>query len=587
VAFRPLCSISKEVAIMRRVILTIGLIVLALGFVEAQTDPFMPPNPITMAMGGAYTANAEGFNAFFYNPAGFARNSEFTLFSTNVYGVLDKKLYDMAVKAVKAVAENKDPVEAMLSKNLSARAREGFDPSALADTGLTVDPDTLEAVTSTATDLTEYLTDVAATANGPAAIQAGLDAIIANPDVAATLVAAGIDVTDPDVVAELAANPQTAAAALLPALLDNPELIAELTDTFVNTVEQESGVTPPPSVANAGATLQDALDEVVSSLTDFLPSGNANVGAMLGMGYVGNGLGIGLFANVNAGLYTPSDKSILSSLARANTFLTFAGGYALKIGDDLRIGAQVRPTIMGYISFLPASLLTKLLSGGAMDQSTIIAAMMSNGIYKGFRIGLDLGVLWDIGDFTVGATLKDIIPNTEVYMRYTDFDGFVADLPNFKGATADDTAYHVPPFKLNLGFQWHPDLGTFNDIIDPRIGLDLMDVLGWARQLPADTSTAATLEVAKAKAAMMSDYDFLQMINLGAQLKFFKFITLSAGIGQGMFTGGLGLKLFIVDINAAVSARYKFDKVTGQITSKDISDFSEVGFSLELALLRL
>jgi hypothetical protein len=560
---------------------------MALGFVGAQTDPFMPPNPVSMAMGGAYTANAEGFNSFFYNPAGFARSSQFTLLSTNVYGVLDKTLYDMAVKAITAVSQNKDPIQAMLSKAFSARSREGFDTSALADIGLTVDPATLESVTETATDLTDYLTDVAATSGGSAAIEAGLEAVADNPEVAATLAAAGIDINDENVVAELAANPQAAAAALLPVLADNPALIAEVTDLFVDTVASESGVTPPASVANAGATLQGALDEVVSSLTDFLPSGNANVGAMLGMGYVGNGLGIGLFANVNAGLFTPAGKSILSSMARANTFLTLAGGYAFKIGEDLRIGAQIRPTVMGYISFLPASLLTKLLSGGAMDQDVIIAAMMNNGIYKGFRIGLDVGALWDLGDFTIGANFKDIIPNTEVYMRYDDIDTLVTDLPNFKGAVADENAYHVPPFKLNLGFQWHPDLGTFNDIIDPRVSIDLMDVLGWIRQLPANASAESALAVAKAKANMMSEYDFLQMINVGAQIKFFKFITVAAGFGQGMLTGGLGLNLLIVDVNAAVSARYKFDKATGQIISKNIGDFSEVGFSLELALLRL
>lgn len=546
----------------------------------------MPPNPITMGMGGAYTANAEGYNSFFYNPAGFARESEFTLLSTNVYGVLDKKLYDLASQVITAAAAGKDPMSALLPTGRGAASRAAAAALPLEIPGLDLPPEAIDTLTTTTTALSDYLTDVSASPNGAAAITAGLDALVADPTVAAAIEAAGIDPSDPAAMATLAADPTAVAAILVPILVANPDIIADLTDTFVDAVAAEAPSVPvPTNVANAGDALKSAMDQVVKSLTDFLPSGNANVGAMIGIGYVGNGLGLGLFANVNAGLYTPTGKSILSSTARASTFLTFAAGYAFTIAEKLRIGFQVRPTVLGYVSFMPSSILSKLLTGGPIESGSLIASIMSNGVYKGFRIGVDVGALWDIGDFTLGVAVKDLIPNTEVYTRYDTIETLITDLPNFKGAAAITGAYQVPPIKMNIGVQWHPDLGVVNDIVDPRIGVDFMDIWGWIRQLPGNTAEEKAA-AAKAKTAMMSDYDFLKMINIGAQVKFFKFITLSAGLGQGMATAGLGLNLLVLDINASVGARYKFN-ADGSLASRTIDDFSEVAFSLEVAVLRL
>lgn len=569
---------------LRRIIIALSFSFLVAGVAWTQTDPFMPPNPITMGMGGAYTANAEGYNAFFYNPAGFARESEFTLLSTNVYGVLDKKLYDLATQMVTAAANGKDPMSALLpiSRGLAARAVTDGLPDI---PGLDLPPEAIETLMTTATDVGDYLSDVAATENGAAAITAGLEALVDDPIVAAALADAGVDPSDTAAMAALAADPNAVTDMMQYILVADSATIGKLYKTFVDAVAAEAPSVPvPPAVANAGEALKAAVDQFDKSLMEFLPSGNANVGAMVGFGYVGNGLGLGLFANVNAGLYTPTGSSIRSSTARASTFLTFAGGYALTLAEKLRIGVQVRPTVLGYVSFLPAPILMDLLTSAPVDTNAMIAAIMSNGVYKGFRIGVDVGALWDIGDFTLGLAVKDIIPNTEVYMKYTDTNALLYDFPNFKGAKADDTAYHVPAFKLNIGVQWHPDLGVISDIVDPRIGLDFMDFLGWIRQLPG-TTAEEKLAAVRAKTAMMTDYDFLQMINLGAQVKFFKFITLSAGIGQGMATAGLGLNLLLLDINASVGARYKFDS-TGALVSKTIDDFSEVAFSLEVAVLR-
>lgn len=518
----------------------------------AQTDPFMPLNPTTMGMGGAYTANAEGYNAFFYNPAGFARKSEFTLLSVNVYGMLDKNIYQM----LSAIAAGKQPVDALTGiKSASGKALDlsqfGLDPSVITD------------LTTVATDVGDYLATVP-----PANITAALANMNSDPTTAAALAAAGIDLNDPS----FADDPTAVMGALLPILLSDPSQVNALISAFLSDVESQPGSPATTLDTTAGATLQVALGKVIDGLEKMFPSGNANIGAMMGVGYVGNGFGIGLFTNVSGGLYTPTGQSILSGLARANTSITLAAGMAFDLFEGFSLGFEVRPTLSGYVSFLPASLLTKMVTGDTPTTAQIMTTILSNGVYKGFRIGFDVGALWDIGDFTLGMAIKDIIPYPTAYKVYNDSSSltvgqFISELSDFKGAKTD-IGYQVPPIKINVGAQWHPDLGTLNDVFDPRVGVDMMDIAGWIRNSPAD------------KAAMLNDYDFLRMINIGAQIKLFKFLTFSAGLGQGMATAGFGMNLVVVDINAAVGARYKNNP-------KAIDDFSEVGFSMEVAILRL
>ncbi len=552
---------------MKRQMVFCLILVLAVIPLFAQTDPFMPPNPTTMGMGGAYTANAEGYNSFFYNPAGFARKGEFTLMSTNVYGVLDKTLYNIIARELQGVITNNPPsVEQLLAKGATA-SRGGFDLSSLTALGINIDQTTLDTLASVGTDLGGYIQNVMAAPGGADAMATAFTNMAENPTVKAALESAGVSLD----ATSLGSLDQTALiGALLPALLANPEIVATLTDTFVSDLNAAvPSVTKPTSLNGLGASLQTALDQATTALTDLLPSGNANVGAMIGIAASGNGLGIGLFGNVAAGLYTPTGKSILSSMARASTTITLAAGLAFSLWDGFDIGFQVRPTINGYISFLPAGMITNLMSGST-DPTAIVASILSNGIYKGFRIGFDAGALWDLGDLTLGVAVKDLIPSPTLYLNYTDPMALLtpSEIANFKGATAIPGSYQVPGLKVNVGVQWHPDWGILNDILDPRIGVDVMDIGGWLRTSAAD------------KAAAMSEWDILQKINIGAQVKLFKFLTFSAGLGQGMASAGVGINLLLVDINAAVGARYKANP-------KTFDDFSEVAFSVEVALLRI
>ena len=53
---------------------------------QINEEPFLPLSPAIMGQGGSFIADAQGYNAFFYNPAGFSRGSgAFTLASSSTW----------------------------------------------------------------------------------------------------------------------------------------------------------------------------------------------------------------------------------------------------------------------------------------------------------------------------------------------------------------------------------------------------------------------------------------------------------------------------------------------------------------------
>ena len=80
--------------------LVIAALIFLVGTVLALAEtideiPFLPMSPQVMGMGGAFIADAHGYDSFFYNPAGFSRSGgSFTLLSATswVYSRPDELL---------------------------------------------------------------------------------------------------------------------------------------------------------------------------------------------------------------------------------------------------------------------------------------------------------------------------------------------------------------------------------------------------------------------------------------------------------------------------------------------------------------
>ena len=467
---------------MKKVIIVVVLLACSISSF-AQLDPFNPPNALTMAQGGAFTAVATGYNAFYYNPAGFARKSEFTLLSMDVYGVMDRTLYELMSDTLKQYSGTSKGL------NLSSNART-FDP------GSVISSSQANALTASASVVGTYLS----APGNSAATTAAYNNLAAQPAYAALFAASGTTMSSaPSDINELM-------PLLAPLLASDPALAQAFLSQLVTAVATATGSTAPMTDVQ---TINNTMQSISDNLKAQFPSGNMNVGASVGIGYLGKGFALGLFTQVDAGIYTPQGKSLLAASGRVTNTITLLGGLGFNLSDKFSVGVSLRPTIIGYANISPIDIMAQVVPGlGGTQSGDIFSTILSNGIYKGFYVGIDIGALWDVGPFTFGVALKDLIPYQLTYAHYTDPMMYFQDLGNFKGSQLVANSYQVPWGKLNLGVSWHPDLGTTSKIIDPRISLDLHDVLGFLRYSDVDIQNS------------LHKWQWLDLINIGAEINF-------------------------------------------------------------------
>ncbi len=490
---------------MRRSLTLLLILFGAVGVSAQPIDPFQPANPIVMGRGGSFTATASGYNSFFYNPAGFARDGELTLTSANIWAFMDRDFVSIAQDIVGTGA--------------------GIFSGAPAASSRAIDPAALEGLEGYFTDLTDWVA-------GAEGAGADLEAII----VAATG-DTDINITNESDLAEIIAAAGT------------EDVIA-----FLEAVEQAAG--------DAGYPLPFTVDDLQAALASALPSGYLRVGGMAGIGYVGNGIGLGLFLNTEG---IVDGTNLLQATGMAFNTITFVGGLGLSFGN-LHLGLAIRPTIFGYSEISAAPIVSSYLAGGSFDGFDI-STIFTNAVYFGSGLGIDVGALYELGPFSFGIGVKDFL-GTHIAYRATTFDEYyqaiiAASLPLGSELTAEeeDAAWTIP-MKVNVGAEFHPDLGVTSFLFDPSVSVDLLDL-------------SLALRTFQAGQQMTTD-QILSMLNFGGEVNLLRFLSVRGGYYGGYLSAGLGLDIFVVDINAAIAGDFGRD-AAGQW------GFSNVGGSVEFA----
>lgn len=489
---------------MRRTLILLLLTVCAVGVWAQPFDPFQPENPVVMGRGGSFTATATGYNSFFYNPAGFARGGELTLASANLWAFMDRELVSLAQDLLGtdlAIARSVSPTGGSRAIDPDAYANVEEDFAVLQEWVESTDPAVIEDILQTAAS------------------------------------DSGIEFEEGDDIADVIAAADT-------------EDVIGFLESFEAAAESYPGSGYPAGL------ISDMLAEVEAGL----PSGYLRAGGQVGLGYVGNGLGLGLFANAEA---TVDGTNILSAYGTAYNTITFVGGLGLTFGN-LNLGVSVRPTIFGYTRVNAAPILSSYLAGAGVDFTT----MFTNTVYYGSGLGVDVGALWELGPFSLGLAVKDLL-GTRIGYRKTDFDTYyqsllAASLPvgSELTATEQSNAWSIP-MKVNAGLQFHPDLGVLSYMIDPSISVDLLDMTSALRTWQAGDEVTVDQVVS--------------MLNFGGELKLLRFLSLRGGYYGGYLSAGLGLDIFLLDVNAAVAGDFGRD-ASGQWA------FSNVGGSVEVGI---
>ena len=291
------------------------------------------------------------------------------------------------------------------------------------------------------------------------------------------------------------------------------------------------------------------------ALTEFLEgevtSGGFGVGSAAGVGYVGRGLGLGAVLSTDSYVWGPT---ALGAAGRMQADLQFVAGFAvpLKIlGARLSLGGDLRPILRlsvpvdytAMFGFLDA------LQGGGDP----FAALEAAPALYGFGFGIDLGAILELGGLKVGVSVRDFLGTRigytqstfgEVLDSFRDTGGF----PDGGTAVAED---HVIPMELSVGLSYRFAIAP--RIIDPVVHLALSDVIGVIR----------------------SERSPWVMLHLGTEVRLLRFLALRAGLNQGYLSFGGGVRLPLLDINAAFFTREM---------GRHLGDRPSSGLALEAAL---
>ena len=278
-----------------------------------------------------------------------------------------------------------------------------------------------------------------------------------------------------------------------------------------------------PTSHNIALLRSAAADDgaALSALETLLVDNGLGGGANLGIGYVGNGFGIGTFVTADA--YAAGDTlagAVMDVDLQFNAVIGLARTVRL-FGLGLTLGGNLRPFYRA-VGDIPLS----EVIGAMMGDSNPDDVFLSKELISGFGLAADIGAAVELGSLTLGLTVRDIAPSFLAYrttVRALADSGFVASSGSPAGS------FSLTP-NVVLGASWHPDLGALSRILDPRVLLEIQDPL----------------------AAIRDRASFWNLVHAGIEVEALGFLVLRAGVNKGWLSAGMGLDLFFLNIDAAV-----------------------------------
>jgi len=265
--------------------------------------------------------------------------------------------------------------------------------------------------------------------------------------------------------------------------------------------------------------LLDKSSKLLSTLNAVVPAMPVGGEASARMGWVGNGLGVGL---VTQGRVTAKGVSNLldATVTMDQTTMGVIGmawPFDISLGT-VNVGGALRPMQKAYATAPFSAVKSNTTNWAAYD------------VLSGFGLAWDLGVRWDYANFKTGLAIKDL-GTTKLNLKKFTGKQWSEGLSFPSGGTSVSTLYLIP-MTIGLGTTWSPDLGALASIVQPSLSFDL--------QVPIKDENNTT--------------SFWTWTHLGAEAKFLQVYSVRTGLNQGYFTFGLGARLLVVDFNFAVYA---------------------------------
>jgi len=319
-----------------------------------------------------------------------------------------------------------------------------------------------------------------------------------------------------------------ASAEDLTTIFSNPAGFAAVPGTL-NIAELNIGVVGPVfTIAGLalGGTSNILTSPSLVSLVSSLYAG-LNIGGPLAFGYVGHGLGFGVFNNTTLLLSATGAGSVsLQSTERT----LFAGGYAFRIpiapvDGAVDIGLLLKGFVIGNVT-VSGSLLTidSLLS------SLNPAMFTSNPLDITSGIGVDAGIRFSMWKETLAfAVSVTNLYTPAIVNHYASLTAFI----NGAGTTSA-ASNEVFPIDISFGVKYSPPLGNLSRYINA------LDLYFDYRNIFDFLLYPATAE------------NIVLKFSVGAQVRLLQILSVRAGFARGLPSFGLGLDLTAFTLNAAI-----------------------------------
>jgi hypothetical protein len=273
-------------------------------------------------------------------------------------------------------------------------------------------------------------------------------------------------------------------------------------------------------------------ESLLSFAAQEVTAGGFGGGFATGIGYVGRGVGLGALLTVDSYLWGSTAFGAEGDLSAT---LAFVAGWSFPIqlwGLKLYAGADLRPMIrvrapMDYTAMI--GMLDALQGGG-----NPLAALSSVDTLYGYAFAIDMGAIAELGDLRLGLAVRDFLGTRFAY-NLSSFDTFLDSLREtgtFPTTGAAVTGYSIP-MRIDAGASYHLDLGPLNALLDPVVHASVDDLLG----------------------LLEGGSSLWPLLHLGTEVGVLHFLKVRAGLDQGYFTLGAGLKLLFLDLNLALFTR--------------------------------
>jgi len=270
-----------------------------------------------------------------------------------------------------------------------------------------------------------------------------------------------------------------------------------------------------------GGDLATAFVDLLAD-NDYKLYTGADVAGPIAFGYVGSGLGFGLFNRTRVSVNAASATSIG---IEAGEDLLLAGGYAFRIalggGHALDLGISAKGFARGEI----AETLGVIDLVGTLEDPM---ALLDLPFTLTTGVGVDAGLRWNWDEVLAAALVCRDAYSPALVTTYDDATAFIED-PSAAHPTS--TAVTLDP-DLAFGLAFSPRLGRLGIVLDSiLVALDYRDILDLFSPLPRNP---------------------ILNVGLGVEVRALDILSFRVGVAETLLTTGLGLDFgaFGFDVSA-------------------------------------